>query len=40
MARLIKTEKEVEGRYTETWTRHEGGKPPSWAPPGDDRWHA
>jgi hypothetical protein len=40
VARLIRTEKEVEGRFTEQWTLHEGGKPPSWAPPKseDDPW--
>ena len=37
MARPIKTEREIEGRYTEHWARHEGGRPPSWAPPGEGR---
>jgi hypothetical protein len=35
VARLIRTEKEVEGNYTEQWTLHEGGRPPSWAPPNN-----
>ena len=39
MARLIRTDKEVEGRYEEVWIAlHEGGGPPSWAPPEEGAW--